>query len=255
MSRSRHRVEHVEVVRQYSGDKQTLAEIREGIHRVVDSREQHCLVEAGHTGRGERGQGAPDVVVDLVGVVGVHDYYRRQPEPADPRRQRPIDSSWEHDRQASVDSQPLEVRQRRQLSPQQVDFFVAGVGTGGTISGAGRYLKERNGDLRVVAVEPNDSPVLSGGAAGPHLIEGIGAGFVPGIYDEHVVDEVIRVTNDDAIAATKRLARTEGMLAGISSGANLWAARQVAARPESQAKRIVTFICDTGERYLSTGFL
>jgi cysteine synthase A len=137
----------------------------------------------------------------------------------------------------------------------EVEFFVAGVGTGGTISGVGRYLKEKNEDVKVVAVEPNDSPVLSGGAAGPHLIEGIGAGFVPGIYDESVVDEVIRVTNDDAIAATKRLARTEGMLAGISSGANLCAARQVAARSENQAKRIVAIICDTGERYLSTGFL
>ncbi len=137
----------------------------------------------------------------------------------------------------------------------RVDFFVAGVGTGGSISGAGRYLKERNREIRVIAVEPNDSPVLSGGAAGPHLIEGIGAGFVPGIYDEDVVDEVLRVTNDDAIAATRRLAKTEGMLAGISSGANLCAARQVAARSEAQGKRIVTFICDTGERYLSTGFL
>jgi len=137
----------------------------------------------------------------------------------------------------------------------EVDFFVAGVGTGGTISGAGRYLKEKKGSIKVVAVEPDDSPVLSGGAAGPHLIEGIGAGFVPGIYDEGVVDEVIRVTNDEAIAAGKRLAKTEGMLAGISSGANLCAARQVAERSESQAKRIVTIICDTGERYLSTGFL
>ena len=97
--------------------------------------------------------------------------------------------------------------------------------------------------------------LLSGGAAGPHLIEGSGAGFVPGIYDEDVVYEVLRVTNDDAIAATRRLAKTEGMLAGISSGANLCAARQVAARSEAQGKRIVTFICDTGERYLSTGFL
>jgi cysteine synthase A len=137
----------------------------------------------------------------------------------------------------------------------RIDFFVAGVGTGGTISGAGRYLKERNPNLQCVAVEPNDSPVLSGGAPGPHLIEGIGAGFVPRIYDESVVDEVIRVTNDDAMAATKRLAKTEGMLAGISSGANLYAARTLAARPENEAKRIVTFICDTGERYLSTGFL
>ena len=129
------------------------------------------------------------------------------------------------------------------------------MGTGGTISGAGRYLKEKSDGVRVVAVEPDDSPVLSGGAAGPHLIEGIGAGFVPAVYDGSVVDEVIRVTNDDAIAAARRLARTEGMLAGISSGANLCAARQLAARSENRAKRIVTLICDTGERYLSTGFL
>jgi cysteine synthase A len=137
----------------------------------------------------------------------------------------------------------------------RVDFFVAGVGTGGTITGAGRYLKEQNHDVKLVAVEPDDSPVLSGGAPGPHLIEGIGAGFVPGIYDGSIVDEVVRVTNDDAIATTKQLAKTEGMLAGISTGANLFAARQVAARPENEAKRIVTIICDTGERYLSTGFL
>jgi cysteine synthase A len=137
----------------------------------------------------------------------------------------------------------------------RVDFLVAGVGTGGTITGAGRYLKEQKHDVKLVAVEPDDSPVLSGGPPGPHLIEGIGAGFVPGIYDGSIVDEVIRVTNDDAIATTKKLAKTEGMLAGISAGANLFAARQVAARPENEAKRIVTIICDTGERYLSTGFL
>ena len=124
-----------------------------------------------------------------------------------------------------------------------------------TISGAGRYLKERDPQIRVVAVEPADSPVLSGGNPGPHLIEGIGAGFVPSIYDGSVVDEIVQVTNDDAIATAKQLARTEGMLGGISAGANAYAARQIAARPTSAGKRIVTIICDTGERYLSTGFL
>lgn len=137
----------------------------------------------------------------------------------------------------------------------KLDFFVAGVGTGGTISGAGRFLKEQDGKIRVVAVEPADSPVLSGGSPGPHLIDGIGAGFVPAIYDRTLVDEILRVTNDDAIAAAKQLARAEGMLAGISSGANAYAARQIASRPENAGRRIVTIICDTGERYLSTGFL
>jgi len=137
----------------------------------------------------------------------------------------------------------------------KIDYLVAGVGTGGTISGAGGYLKEQNPGIHVVAVEPADSPVLSGGNPGPHLIEGIGAGFVPGIYDSSVVDEIIQVGNDDAIAAAKQLAKTEGMLAGISSGANVYAARQIAQQPASAGKRIVTIICDTGERYLSTGFL
>lgn len=137
----------------------------------------------------------------------------------------------------------------------RIDFLVAGVGTGGTISGTGRYLKEQNANVRIIAVEPADSPVLSGGSAGPHLIEGIGAGFVPAIYDGEVVDEVVQVTNDDAIATAKQLAKTEGMLAGISSGANAYAARQIAAQPANADKRIVTIICDTGERYLSTGFL
>ena len=137
----------------------------------------------------------------------------------------------------------------------KVDYLVAGVGTGGTISGAGSFLKEQDPEIRVIAVEPADSPVLSGGNPGPHLIEGIGAGFVPSTYDGSVVDEVIQVTNDDAVATAKQLARTEGMLAGISSGANAYAARQVAAQPASAGKRIVTIICDTGERYLSTGFL
>ena len=136
-----------------------------------------------------------------------------------------------------------------------IDYLVAGVGTGGTISGAGRYLKEQNPAIRIVAVEPSDSPVLSGGSPGPHLIEGIGAGFVPGIYDGGIVDEVIRVSNDDAMATMKQLAKTEGMLAGISSGANVHAASQLARRSDAAGKRVVTIICDTGERYLSTGFL
>ncbi len=136
-----------------------------------------------------------------------------------------------------------------------VDFLIAGVGTGGTISGAGRYLKQQNPQLQVVAVEPADSPVLSGGNPGPHLIQGIGAGFVPEIYDARVVDEIVQVSNDDAIAAAKELAKTEGLLAGISSGANAWAARRIAQRSTNAGKRIVTIICDTGERYLSTGFL
>jgi cysteine synthase A len=137
----------------------------------------------------------------------------------------------------------------------KVDYLVAGVGTGGTISGAGRFLKEQDPGIRVIAVEPADSPVLSGGNPGPHLIEGIGAGFVPSTYDGCVVDEVIQVTNDDAVATAKQLARTEGILAGISSGANAYAARRVAAQPANAGKRIITIICDTGERYLSTGFL
>jgi cysteine synthase A len=134
----------------------------------------------------------------------------------------------------------------------RIDFFVAGVGTGGTITGAGRYLKKCERGVRVVAVEPEDSPVLSGGKPGPHMIEGIGAGFVPGVFDREVVDEIIRVSTDDALAAARRLARTEGVVAGISSGANVHAAMQIASRPESVGKRIVTVICDTGERYLST---
>jgi cysteine synthase A len=137
----------------------------------------------------------------------------------------------------------------------RLDYLVAGVGTGGTISGAGRYLKEQDPLVRVVAVEPADSPVLSGGHPGPHLIEGIGAGFVPSIYDGGVADQVIRVANDDAIATAKQLAKTEGILAGISSGANVYAAREIASQPANAGKRVVTVICDTGERYLSTGFI
>jgi len=133
----------------------------------------------------------------------------------------------------------------------RVDVFVSGVGTGGTITGAGRYLKERNPNVRVVAVEPAESPVLSGGSAGPHRQQGIGAGFVPSVLDTGVYDEIIRVTNDDAIATARRLAREEGIFAGISSGSITWAALQVASRPENEGKLIVSVICDFGERYLS----
>ncbi len=133
-----------------------------------------------------------------------------------------------------------------------VDFLVAGVGTGGTLSGVGRALKERNPSVRVAAVEPKDSPVLSGGKPGSHKIQGIGAGFVPGNFDRSVVDEIILATHEDAGKTARRLAREEGILVGISSGANVWAALRVAARPESKGKTVVTIGCDTGERYLST---
>ena len=134
----------------------------------------------------------------------------------------------------------------------QVDIFVAGVGTGGTVTGVGRYLKSRNPDVRVVAVEPSDSPVLSCGYSGSHNIQGIGAGFVPATYDAAVVDEVVEVSGDDAIQASRRLATTEGLLCGISSGAALAVATMVAKRPENRCKRIVVLLPDTGDRYLST---
>lgn len=134
-----------------------------------------------------------------------------------------------------------------------VDVFVAGAGTGGTISGVGRYLKSKNPAVRIVAVEPTSSPVLSGGKAGPHAIQGIGAGFVPAVYDSSVVDEVMTVSNDDAMSTTRLLARSEGLLTGISSGAAAWAAAELARREELHDKTIVTLLPDTGERYLSTG--
>ncbi|HEX6104441.1 MAG TPA: cysteine synthase A [Gemmatimonadales bacterium] len=133
----------------------------------------------------------------------------------------------------------------------QVDIFVAGVGTGGTITGAGRYLRERKPEISIIAVEPAESPVLSGGQPSPHRQQGIGAGFVPGNLDTKIYDEVIRVSNDDAIATTRRLAREEAIFAGISSGSITWAALQVASRPENAGKLIVSIICDLGERYLS----
>ena len=134
----------------------------------------------------------------------------------------------------------------------RVDYFVAGVGTGGTVSGAGRYLKEQNPDVVVVAVEPLDSPVLSQGYKGAHDIQGIGAGFVPDTLDVEVYDEVCVVKTDDAYATAKALQKSEGLLAGISSGAALWAAAEIAKRPEAADKNIVVVLPDTGERYLST---
>ena len=134
----------------------------------------------------------------------------------------------------------------------EVDAFVAGVGTGGTLTGVGSVLKERRPGVLVVAVEPSDSPVLSGRPAGPHRIQGIGAGFVPGVLDTSVYDEILTVTGDDAFAAARALAREEGLLVGISGGANVWAAGALARRPEMKGKVVVTILCDTGERYLST---
>lgn len=133
-----------------------------------------------------------------------------------------------------------------------VDIFVAGVGTGGTITGTGRYLKSKNPNVKIVAVEPATSPVLSKGTAGPHKIQGIGAGFVPDTLDTKIYDEIIPVENDDAFETGRRIAKTEGVLVGISSGAALYAAIQLAKRPENKGKTIVALLPDTGERYLST---
>ena len=134
----------------------------------------------------------------------------------------------------------------------KVDIFVAGVGTGGTITGTGEYLKSQNPQVKVVAVEPASSPVLSKGTAGPHKIQGIGAGFVPEVLDTKIYDEVIAVENDDAFAAGKQVGKAEGVLVGISSGAAVWAGIQLAKRPENQGKTIVVLLPDTGDRYLST---
>ena len=134
----------------------------------------------------------------------------------------------------------------------KVDIFVAGVGTGGTVSGVGEALKMRDPSIKIVAVEPSDSPVLSGGKPGPHKIQGIGAGFIPKTYKASVVDEIIQVQNDDAIRTSRELAKQEGLLVGISSGAAVYAATELAKRPENAGKMIVALLPDTGERYLST---
>jgi cysteine synthase A len=137
-------------------------------------------------------------------------------------------------------------------SDGKVDILVAGVGTGGTITGCGEVLKEKNKDLKVIAVEPLDSPVLSGGKPGPHKIQGIGAGFIPKVLNTDLIDEIIKVSNHDAVETARQLAAKEGILAGISAGANVYAAVQVSNRREAKGKTIVTIICDTGERYIST---
>ncbi|MFO0913370.1 MAG: cysteine synthase A [Pirellulales bacterium] len=137
-------------------------------------------------------------------------------------------------------------------SGQQIDAIVAGVGTGGTITGVARYIKKLNPNFKAIAVEPKNSPVISGGQPGKHRIQGIGAGFVPKNLDTSLVDEVIKVDDEDAFDYARKLAKMEGIVAGISSGANIWAALQVAARPEFHGKRIVTVMCSLGERYLST---
>ncbi|MGA2090967.1 MAG: cysteine synthase A [Endomicrobiales bacterium] len=134
----------------------------------------------------------------------------------------------------------------------KVDILISAVGTGGTITGTGKYLKEKNPKIKIIAVEPKDSPVLSGGKPGPHKIAGIGAGFVPGIFDRSLVDEIILAEHQKAGEISRRLAKEEGIFTGISAGANVWAAIEVAKRPESAGKTIVTILCDTGERYLST---
>jgi len=135
----------------------------------------------------------------------------------------------------------------------KIDIFVAGIGTGGTITGVGAILKTRNPEIKIIAVEPQASPILSGGTAGPHKIQGIGAGFIPKVLNTEIYDEIVQVSNDDAIQTAKEIAQDEGLLVGISAGSNVYAARSIAARESNQGKVVVTILCDTGERYISTG--
>lgn len=135
----------------------------------------------------------------------------------------------------------------------KVDIFVAAVGTGGTLTGVGEALKAHNPDIQIIAVEPDASPVLSGGQPGPHKIQGIGAGFIPEALNTEIYDEVLKVSHEDSVATSRILAKTEGLLVGISSGCNVYATLQIASRPENKGKTIVTMLCDTGERYLSSG--
>jgi cysteine synthase A len=134
----------------------------------------------------------------------------------------------------------------------KIDIFVAAVGTGGTITGVGEVLKAKNPNIKVIAVEPKDSPVLGGGSPAPHKIQGIGAGFVPSVLNTSIYDEIVTVSNEDAFATARGVAKSEGVLVGISAGANIWAATEVGKRAENKGKTIVTVLCDTGERYLST---
>lgn len=135
----------------------------------------------------------------------------------------------------------------------KIDIFIAAVGTGGTLMGVGTALKKKNPNIKIIAVEPDMSPVLSGGKAGPHKIQGIGAGFVPDVLDTDILDEVVKVSYENSVATSRELAKNEGLLVGISSGANVFASKEIASRDENRGKNIVTILCDTGERYLSSG--
>ena len=172
---------------------------------------------------------------------------------------RPKGMKGRHQPWAQTPDLPLRTAHRATTGPEiwndtdgTVDIFVAGVGTGGTLTGVGEYLKSQNPNVKVVAVEPAGSPILSKGVAGAHKIQGIGAGFVPDTLNTKIYDEIITVENEDAFATGRELAHKEGLLVGISSGAAVWAAARLAKRPENQGKRIVVLLPDTGDRYLST---